>query len=72
MSRLIVRRLLQSTVALCLVGVLVLLFPLVLGSAEAFPTAEQEGKVRIAAGFLILLLAATAGASLLALKRLKS
>lgn len=71
MSRIFVRRLLQLTTALCALGMLLLLFPVVLGSAEEFPTAEQEGKVRIAAGFLLLLLSAAAGISLLGMKRMK-
>jgi hypothetical protein len=71
MSRYIVRRLLQLTATLCALGMLVLLFPLVLGSAEEFPTEEQEAKVRIAAGLLFLLLAAVSGISLMVLKRMK-
>jgi len=67
----LVRRLLQISATVCALGMLLLLFPLVLGSAEDFPTEENQEKVRIAAGFLILLLAAAGGMSLMALKRTK-
>lgn len=71
MSRIFVRRLLQLTAAVCASGMLLLLFPLVLGSAEEFPTDEQEAKVRIAAVFLLLLFAAVGGISLSVLRRMK-
>jgi hypothetical protein len=71
MSRMLVRRLLQVSATLCAMAMLVLLFPLVLGSAEEFPTGEQEEKLRIAAGVLVLLLAAAGGMSLMVLKRMK-
>jgi hypothetical protein len=71
MGRMLVRRLLQCTAILCALGILPLVVALVQGSTEAYPTGEQEGKLRIAAGLLLALLAVAGGLSLLALKRLK-
>jgi uncharacterized membrane protein len=71
MPRVFLRRLLQLTIALCALGMLLLLVLLIQGSAEQFPTGEQEGKLRIALGFLVFLLAVAAGMSLMVLKRLK-
>lgn len=71
MSRILVRWLLGLMVTLCALGVLLLLALLVMGSAEEFPTQEQDEKVRIAAGLLLVVLAAAGGLSLRALKRMK-
>ncbi|APW42063.1 hypothetical protein [Rhodoferax saidenbachensis] len=71
MHRIFMRRLLQLTVALCVLGIVLLLALLFQGSAEQFPTEEQEEKFRIAIGFLIFLLITAAGITLVVLKRLK-
>ncbi len=71
MKRTLVRRLLQFTTLVCGLGMLLLLIPLFMGSAEQFPTGEQEEKLRIAVASLMLLLAAAGGACLLAVKRMQ-
>jgi hypothetical protein len=72
MTRVFLRRLLQLTIALCGLGMLLLLVLLIQGSAEQFPTGEQDEKFRIALGFLVFLLAVAAGVSLMVLKRFKN
>lgn len=67
----LMRRLLQFTLALCALGIVLLFVLLFQGSAELFPTDEQEEKLRIAIGFLVFLLTTAAGISLMVLKRLK-